>query len=81
LTSNFHKEVSSMRETHDKRQGHQGGLDRIAIAWAIQLAVIAWIVLGAVGQLPERCSADQVRVQCRTTQGDVGLPIPSWLGH
>jgi hypothetical protein len=65
-----------MRE-HDKKS-HEIWLpwvDRIIVAWAIQIAVVVWIAFGAVGQ----CNRlDQARVECRTTSGDIGFKVPIW---
>ena len=51
--------------------------DRIAVAWMIQLGVILWIGSGAAGQ----CNVNRGGVSCHTTQGDIGLTVPVWLGR
>ncbi len=62
---------------HNKRshEARWPWLDRIAVAWAIEIAVILWIALGAFGQ----CSRlDPTQVECRTTSGDIDFRVPTW---
>lgn len=55
-------------------------LDRIALAWTIEIAVIIGILtLGTSGQISKQCRFDQNRIECRTAQGSVGLRLPDWL--
>ena len=60
-------------------RSNQGGwvrLDRIAVAWMIQIAVILWIAFGAAGQISRQCRREGGDIECRTISGNINVDVP-----